>query len=356
MTSLHTLTAAAAFAFTTAASAQVGHATLRVDDLPVTLTYATAATSRPTAFGPFELNVAVDAEPLPGAHRLIVMSHGTGGSVVADHTLAATLARAGFVVAQPLHSGDNYLDSSRAGPSAWDTRPKEVSRVIDALAQNEKWKAHLQLDRVGVHGTSAGGLTALSLAGGQWRVLDLVRHCQENGEADFGFCYSGMVDPKAQAARRERYEAARGVPALFLPADMKVVHGGVTPKADDGDPRPDARVAAVTVAVPVAAVFTSESLARVRIPVGVVSAAKDTWLLPAFHAQRLLRDCRACTPLADLPTAAHMDLLSPFPADIARGVESKQPRGAALTPDFDAREREKAFAAIAAFYERVLGR
>lgn len=348
--------AAAALVLACNASAQIGVTTVRVDDMPVLLTYATATPSRPTAFGPFELNVAVDAEPAPGARRLIVMSHGTGGSAVADHTLAATLAGAGFVVAQPLHAGDNYLDTSRAGPSAWDTRPKEVSRVIDALAQDESWKARLLLDRVGVHGTSAGGLTALSLAGGQWRVLDLVRHCQKNGEADLGFCYSGMVDSKAQAARRERFEAARGVPELFLPGEMKVVHGGVEPKAGDGDPRMDARVAAVTVAVPAAAILSSESLARVKIPVGVVSAGKDTWLLPEFHAQRLLRECRACAALIDLPTAAHMDLLSPFPAEVARGVASKQPRGGELTPDFDARERAKAFAAIAAFYQRTLPR
>ena len=83
----------------------------------------------------FDIDVAMDAAPTPGRHRLIVMSHGTGGSALSDHALAATLARAGFVVAQPQHAGDNHADLSQAGPVAWDTRPREVSAVIDALEQ-----------------------------------------------------------------------------------------------------------------------------------------------------------------------------------------------------------------------------
>lgn len=341
-----------------AAQAQVGLSTLTVGDLPVTLVYPSAQVARPVAFGPFELTVALDATPLPGVRRLVVLSHGTGGSTSADHDLAATLARAGFVVAQPLHAGDNHRDASRAGPSAWETRPQEVTRVIDALARHPQWQPVLALDKVGVHGMSAGGVTALSLAGAQWRLLDLLRHCQ--AQADAGFCFNGLADGPARAARQASYDSTRGVPETFLPAMVTAMHGGRSPAArgDDPrpDPRPDPRVAAVTVAVPVAAMFTADSLARVRVPVGVVGADQDTMLLPDFHWRRLLRDCPACTLLAELRGAAHMDLVSPWPAAVARSTVTTQTIGGLQAPGFDARQRDAAFAAVAAFYRRELAR
>lgn len=338
-------------ATTSLAGAQVGLARLQAGALPVTLVYPTAAAARPQAYGPFTLQVAEDAAPLPGPHRLVVLSHGTGGSWVTDHELAATLARAGFVVAQPLHQGDNFRDASRAGPDAWATRPAEVRQVIDLLASHPAWQAALRLDRVGVHGMSAGGTTALSLAGGQWRTLDLVQHCLAQGEADLGFCYNGLPDAAAQAPRRAMYESARGVPTLFLPAAVKQLQGGRS--ADD--PRPDARVAAVSVSVPVAAIFTSESLARIRVPVGVVSAGRDTMLPPRWHSARLLRDCPACQPLATLADAGHMDLLGPLPAAIARDEAARQPRGGSPEAAFDPAARALAFQAVADFHRRHLG-
>lgn len=339
-----------------AASAQVGLSQLTFGNLPVTLVYPTAQAGQPTPFGPFTLTVARDAAPSPGVRRLVVMSHGTAGSAVADHTLAATLARAGFVVAQPLHAGDNHLDASAAGPEAWKRRPGEISRVIDGLAQHPTWKPLLALDRVGVHGMSAGGATALALAGAQWRMLDLIKHCQEQTEADFGFCFNGLPDAQAQAARRARYDSARHVPEMFLPAELKAVHGGRTPTSDNDEVRPDPRVAAVTLSVPVAAIFSASSLARIRIPVGVVAAERDTMLLPAFHSARVLRQCSRCTLLTTLRGAGHMDVLAPWPESVARAVAAQHPRGGAPEPGFNPAERDAAFAQIAGFYTRELAR
>lgn len=337
------------------AEAQVGQARLQVGTMAVTMVYPTDEPAREVAQGPFTVKVAPDAAPLPGRRRLIVMSHGTAGSPVADHDLAATLARAGFVVAQPEHPGDNFRDSAQAGPDAWITRPGDVSRVIDQLAADARWQALLKFDRVGVHGMSAGGATALSLAGGQWRTLDLVRHCLDHEEADFGFCYNGLPDAAQQAQRRKRFEAARGVPEMFLPSDIKTLHGGRTPARPGDDPRPDPRVAAVTLAVPVAAIFTAESLKRIAIPVGVIVAQGDRMLLPEFHARRVLREVPQARLLGELRGAGHMDLLSPWPEAAARGAMAAHPRGAALEPGFDATERTRAFEAVAVFFQRQLG-
>ena len=334
----------------------VGMTQLKTGDLPVTLVYPTLQPARSVALGPFVLQVAPDAVPQPGLRRLVVLSHGTGGNALSDHTLAATLARAGFVVAQPLHTGDNYLDTSRAGPESWRTRPQEVTRLIDALAADPSWQPLLQLDKVGVHGMSAGGVTALSLAGAQWRLLNLVQHCLAHVDADQGFCFNGLAEPQAQAARRAVYERARGVPEAFLPANMRVLQGGITvdPAAGRADVRPDLRVAAVTLAVPVGAIFSADSLARIHVPVGLVTAGRDTMLLPEFHSDHVLRHCTACTRLADLKGAGHFDLLSPWPDAVALSVGAKQAQGGQPEPGFDPKERDDAFEAIARFFARQL--
>ena len=337
-----------------AALAQVGMARFQAGEMPVTLVYPTAEAAREVTLGPFVLKVAPDAAPSSGTRRLVVLSHGTGGSALSDHEMAAALARAGFVVAQPQHPGDNFQDASKAGPEAWRTRPGDVTRVIDALAADPRWQAVLKLDRVGVHGMSAGGVTALSLAGAQWRMLDLVQHCQAQGEADAGFCYNGLATAEQQAKRRASYESARGVPAAFLPAEMTALRGGRSPGPAGDDVRPDPRVAVVTLAVPVAAPFTTDSLKRIAVPVGVVSARQDRMLLPAFHSARVLREVPRATLLADLPGAGHMDLLSPWPVAIAQAEAGRHPRGSVPEPGFDPAERARAFAAVAAFHQRHL--
>lgn len=338
------------------ASAQVGLVRTELAGVPVHLVYPTAQATQRLVWGPFELDAALDATPLEGRRRLVVMSHGTGGSPLVDHDLAATLARAGFVVAQPMHAGDNFQDHSRAGPEAFATRPGEASRLIDALAAHPQWQGRLQLDRVGVHGMSAGGVTALSLAGAQWSTWQLVQHCLAQGEADLGFCYNGLADPQAQAKRRSGYESARGVPAAQMPEAVTQLRGGRTPDATAADQRPDPRVAAVTVAVPVAAIFTADSLARIQVPVGVVSAPRDTMLLPRFHSDHVLAHCRSCQPLATLAGGGHFDVLAPWPDSMAQAVGRQHPRGGFTEPGFNRAERSAAFAAIAAFYVQQLGR
>lgn len=322
--------------------------------LPVTLVYPTASAERSVTIGPFSIRVAPDAPPLPGHRPLIVISHGTGGSAVADHALAAALARAGFVVAQPLHQGDNYLDARDAGPVAFERRPSEVSAVIDDLARDPRWRQHLDLRKVGVHGMSAGGVTALSMAGAQWNLLTMVRHCNRHREADAGFCFQGAVTAEARADRVQRYERARWVPDWFMPASTKTLHGGRSVQSGE-DPRPDPRIESVSLAVPVAAIFTAESLARIRIPVFVVAAQDDQVLVPRFHAQRVLAYCRTASMMSPLAGAGHFDLLSPWPQGVAQQVAATQPRGGLPNPSFDRTQLSAAHARIVAFHLQQLG-
>jgi predicted dienelactone hydrolase len=335
------------------AQAQVGLTQWQTEDRPVTLVYPTPALAQPTAFGPITLEVAMGAEPAPGRHRLVLMSHGSGGSPAPDHELAATLVRAGFVVAQLLHEGDNHQDQRKAGPESFRLRPQEAVRVMDALAADPVWSQRLDLGKVGVHGMSAGGVTALSLAGGQWRTLNLVRHCNAHLLEDEGFCFNGALTPEARAQRQARFNSARFWPEFVLPSEIKTWHGGRTSGRNQPDPRPDPRIASVTAAVPVSAIFSAESLARIRVPVGIVSARSDEVLVPRFHSDHLLRHCTSCTQLADLP-GGHFDVLWPWPDGLAREVAAKQVRGGLPTPGFDPALREAAHARIAEFHRQHL--
>jgi len=363
--------AAVAALAATSALAQIGFAQTSLAGVPVTLVYPTETRGTPRAFGAFEIEVAIDAPmaaAASGRRPLVVTSHGTGGSPLPDHGLAAALARAGFVVAQPLHAGDNYLDYAKAGPEAWQTRPAEVLRLLDALAADANWGPRLRLDRVGVHGTSAGGVTALSLAGAQWSTLALLEHCQAHLDEDIGFCLNGAPDAATQARRRAMFERVRGVPAAVLPQEITLPRGGRSPMsqvpaavqatvraAAPFDPRPDFRIAAVSLSVPVAAIFSTESLARVQVPVGLLAAQADQMLVPRFHSARVQAHCPSCTVLADLPGATHFDVMQPWPAAVGRVVGAQQVRGVATNPRFDARLREQAYARVVEFHRQHLG-
>jgi predicted dienelactone hydrolase len=362
MTNLKTLTRLACTFSLLAASAShaqnnaVGMRQIQSNGMPITLVYPTAAVAQDVTYGAFTVQIASNAAPLPadstaasGKRALIVLSHGTAGSALPEHALAAALARAGFVVAQPEHRGDNWQDFSKTGPESWKTRPQDVSETLDAVARDPELAPLVDTRRVGVHGMSAGGVTGLVLAGAQWRMLNLIQHCAQNLDEDIGFCLNGLGQlPERQTQRRRQFEMARGAPEKYMPANLKVVHGGQGVEASD--PRPDPRIAAVSLAVPVGAIFTPESLARMRIPVGLNVAGNDLVLLPRFHSQHVLQHCKTCTTLSDHPKAGHFDWLSPWPTNIATPVAATQMRGGMPTGALGAAEREHSHAQIVQFF------
>ncbi|MBP8149380.1 MAG: prolyl oligopeptidase family serine peptidase [Limnohabitans sp.] len=339
----------------------VGMRQIQSDGMPITLVYPTAAAAQPVTQGAFTVQVASNAAPLPapssaasGKRALIVLSHGSAGSALPDHALAATLARAGFVVAQPEHRGDNWQDFSRAGPESWKTRPQDVSETIDTVARDPELAPLVDTRRVGVHGMSAGGVTGLVLAGAQWRMLNLVQHCAQNLDEDIGFCLNGLAQhPVQQTLRKGQFAMGRMLTETSAPSSFTTLHGGASPTAAT-DPRPDMRIAAVSLAVPVGVIFTPESLARIRIPVGLSTSGDDGVLLPRFHSQHVLKHCTRCTTLSDHPQAGHFDWLSPWPARVAKTVAAPQMRGGLPNPNFSPEERQQAFEQIALFFKQKL--
>ena len=75
-------------------------------------------------------NGPVRSDRLP----LIVISHGTGGGPAGHADTALALASAGFVVVAPIHTGDNYMDSTAVGTADWlVNRARHIQRVTDYI-------------------------------------------------------------------------------------------------------------------------------------------------------------------------------------------------------------------------------
>lgn len=236
--------------------------------IPVALYYPTQAAARPVALGPFAPEVAMRAEPDASVSGLIVLSHGTGGSELGHSRLAVALARAGYLVAALRHPGDNYQDTSlltSGGERYFIERPRQVSRVIDAMLADPQWKDRIARDakgpRVGAVGHSAGGYTVVALAGGRPAVSRIAQHCQQHRADDPVFCGMGRGD-RAGAAASAPSPAASPAPVLA-----------------------DPRVRAVVALAPLGVVFDAASLATIQVPVSVYEAENDRWLVPRFHAR-----------------------------------------------------------------------
>ena len=268
-------------------------------DGPVTVYYPSSAADQPLQRGPFPLQLAWQGAPVAGNGRLVVVSHGSGGNPWVYSDLARALVVAGFVVAMPEHAGDNAKDPGKPGPDSWKKRPAEVSRAIDAVAQDAALAPLLSLDRVGMYGMSAGGHTALSLAGGRWSPALYKQHCEANIADDFSTCVGLLTELKGN----------------FLDGVKKSVAVGVIrQRYDDATwyTHDEPRIAAVVSGVPAAADFDMASLAKPRVPLALITSGKDLWLVPRFHSDRVLASCaERCTVLAALPDAGHGALLSP---------------------------------------------
>lgn len=153
---------------------QVGCLTVFVNDpvqgvpIPMRLFYPTRQATKTERFGPYEIEVAINAF-VEGEHLpLLVFSHGGSGSSLTYRDLAASLARAGFVVALPDHPGSNRADSSLEGTLAnLENRPRHICLVIDATFAHDTIGPRLLREKVALIGHSMGGYTALAVAGGR---------------------------------------------------------------------------------------------------------------------------------------------------------------------------------------------
>lgn len=318
-TLFQTLAAAALLGLAGQAGAQqAGYRTLTVPgDTPISvaLFYPTAAPARALPMGPWQPVVAPGAPaaqaPLKG---LVLISHGTGGSEVGHHNLATRLARDGYLVAALRHPGDNWQDRSMITSGHYfSERPRQISRVLDALLASPEWGARIPADRIGAVGHSAGGYSVLALAGAEAEPLRAAQHCRAVQD-DPGFCSLAKGPAGGQGAKAQ----AAPAPASTVPADGPRVSV------------PDRRIRAVVALAPMAVVFTAESLAAITVPVRVIVAERDTVLAGKYHGGHVT----ANLPKAQASTAAGAGHFA-FMAQASMPLPSDAGDAAANPPGFD---------------------
>ena len=293
----------------------------------VALYYPTMATSHAIAMGPFGLDVAIGGKPVDRVKALILLSHGNGGSELGHSALAQALARNGYLVAALRHPGDNWQDRSlfEKNPERYfDERPRQASRVIDAILADPAWKDRIAADRqgprVGALGHSAGGYTVLALAGARPDLSRMRRHCLANASEDPIFCSMGR--------------SAEAMPPL--------------PTASPS--LKDERVRAIVAMAPAGVLLTSESLATVRSATMIYEAELDRFLVPRFHAEWVASNLPA-PHLHRVPNAWHFAFMD------APSMALPSPDGdvRANPPGFDRAAFLKQLASeIVAFFDKTL--
>lgn len=282
------------------------------DPVTVALYYPTPAVARTQTMGTWRPVVTpgapVAAAPLKG---LILISHGTGGHELGHHNLATRLAADGYLVAAPRHPGDNWEDRSMVTSGRYfSERPRQVSRVLDALLASPEWGPRIPAGRIGAVGHSAGGYTVLALAGAQAEPARAVQHCRSVSD-DPGFCSLGKLT------------SAQGASSPAAPASS--ARGSQDgPLVSVADPR----IRAVVALAPMAVVFTPQSLATITVPVKVVMAERDVVLQGKYHGQHVAAHLPG-VDASTVPGAGHFAFMAqaawPLPSDA--GDAAANPEG-----------------------------
>ena len=292
----------------------------------VALYYPTLATPRAIPMGPFAVDAAIGGKPVDKVKALILLSHGNAGTELGHSVLAQALARNGYLVAALRHPGDNWQDQSLLAKSPeryFDERPRQASRVIDAILANPAWKDRIETDsqgpRVGALGHSAGGYTVLALAGAVPDLSRMRKHCLAEASDDPIFCgmgRSGAAAPLPTAA-----------PSLK-----------------------DERVRAIVALAPTGVLLTAESLAAVRPATMIYEAELDRFLVPRFHAEWVASNLPAPN-LHRVPNAWHFAFMD----TPSMSIPSLDGDVAANPPGFDRTAFLKQLAVeITAFFDKTL--
>ena len=251
-----------------------------LDDQPMRAIafYPSAEAQGLTKMGSYEVEATEDARIAIGRYPLLMLSHGNTGTPLALHDLATSLARKGFVVVAVLHPGDNYKDHSRLGTlSNLYGRPMQISAAISATLADADISPYVHDDQVGVIGYSAGGETALILAGAEPDLDRLRRYCQE---------------------RPEDHDAC-------------TTKGELIADRDDLVPVSDSRVRALLLMAPLSLMFGRQTLADVHVPVLLYSGENDSLVFPDMNADALARKLPMEPEFKVIPGAGHFVFMAP---------------------------------------------
>jgi len=150
----------------------------------VLVAYPTDVAEAPFESGPWTIHASLDAPIAPAkAFPVLLFSHGNGrgGTPLAERDLITALARQGFIVIAPFHSGTRPFRD----------RPRQLHQALDQVLADQRFAAQADRSRLGIAGFSFGGAVALLAAGATSDIAHLVSYCR--GRTDDPLACDGIA-------------------------------------------------------------------------------------------------------------------------------------------------------------------
>ncbi len=141
----------------------------------------------PTTGPLFAMGPAARDAPLDAARRrypIVLLSHGTGGTVMQLEWLARDLAHRGFIAIGVDHHGNTSAEPYRAeGFLCWWERARDLTVLLDRVEARGAFADRVDLDQTFVAGYSLGGCTAAAVLGA---ITETSRFQSSPANKDFG--------------------------------------------------------------------------------------------------------------------------------------------------------------------------
>ena len=205
---MKTLTLLATLLATAAHAETPGFVETQLGDLEAVIWYPAEPGGTAEMFGANPVFTGVPgvkgAAITPGAHPLVLLSHGLGGHYRSLGWLAAGLAEQGAIVVAVNHPGSTFGDMEPVRGMLHWTRVADLSGALDAVLADAAYGPAVDPSRIYAAGFSYGGWTALSAGGLQGNLAGYAEHCAAAVTssshcadlAEWGFDF-GTADPAA---------------------------------------------------------------------------------------------------------------------------------------------------------------
>lgn len=230
-----------------------------------------------------------DAKPRP----VILFSHGFGGTARMMGWFGTALAREGYLVVAVDHPGNNGMDKMTVpGAMLWWDRAEDLRAALDRVKSDPDIGSHLDLDRLGVSGFSAGGFTSLVAVGAKVDVNHFLAFCRRNPT-------DGVCAPQKEFVVT-RDDATKALASPELAAEA----------ARAGEDHSIAGVrAAFAIAPAIVQALPPEGLAKMKTPVAIILGDVDPVAPPDTNGRVAARAIPRAQ-LKELAGVGHYDFLS----------------------------------------------
>ena len=191
---------------------------------------------------------------------LILLSHGTGGTLMQHLWLVDELTNQGYIVAGVNHHGNTGVEQKYQSPGfiLWWERAMDLQVLMTELKSNPVWSQRIDFDKVAVAGFSLGGYTAMSVAG-----------AKTNKQLFYDFCRSPLRDFTCEP----QLEFEKMVEEFNKIAHKQVIQDAFGRQSDSF--KITELKGAFAIAPGVAQSFIPDSLKAIDIPVRLVVGDRD---------------------------------------------------------------------------------